>query len=312
MSKTAARVMVPVKIAAAMLKAGTTVPEPNTANGEVAWVSGGTYAAGNERTSAGSVWIARQDHSGRTALPAADGAHWLRKGPTDRMAPFDDYTSTKARGAGSISYVIQPGFFGAVKVYGPEGDTCTITVRDEPGGTVVKTQTFSLFAQAAGFYELLFTVLPVVDQVGMDDLPILPGAEVTITVEAASGAAVAIGDIVLGDWRQLIGDSDWGGVEYGARTELKSYTYRQDNNDGTYTLVKRGSSRDVTCTVKLSAEQAVYADSVLGEVRDVACPFEASDLPRHGYLNTRGFITGSISIDSYGIASIQLSVKGNI
>lgn len=312
MSKTAARVMVPVKIAAAMLKAGTTVPEPNTANGEVAWVSGGTYAAGDARTSNGSIWLARQAHSARTALPEVDGAYWIRTGPTDRMAPFDDYTSTKARGTGSLGYVIQPGFVGAVKVYGPEGDTCTITVRDSPGGTVVKTQTFSLFAQAAGLYELLFTNLPMVDQVGMDDLPILPGAEVTITVEAAGGAAVAIGDIKLGDWRQLIGDSELGGVEYGARTERKSYTYREYASDGTYTTVKRGSSRDVSCSVKLSGDQAMYADAVLGEILDVAVPFEASDLPRYGYLNTLGFVTGSISPDSYGIASLQLNIKGNI
>ena len=54
---TSARVMVPVKITPAMLLAGTTVPEPNTANGEVAWVASGSYTAADERTSNGSVWI---------------------------------------------------------------------------------------------------------------------------------------------------------------------------------------------------------------------------------------------------------------
>lgn len=309
---TAVRVMVPIKITPSMLLNGTTVPEPNTANGEVAWVSAGTYTAGDLRTSAGSVWLCRLDHTGRTALPEADGAYWLRSGPTDRMAAFDDYTSTKAKGTGSLTYVIQPGFYGAVRVYGLNGDSCTITVRDAPGGTVVKAQTFDLFAQAAGLYELLFTVLQPVDAVGVDDLPILPNAELTVTVNAAGAGAVAIGDIKVGDWRNLIGDSDWGGVEYGARAERKTYTFREYAKDGTYTTVKRSSSRDVSCSIKLDAEQALYADAVLGEIIDMAVPFEASDLPRYGYLNTLGFVSGAISPDSYNAATINLTIKGNI
>lgn len=309
---TAARVMVPIKITPAMLLAGTTVPEPNTANGEVAWVSAGSYTAGDLRTSAGSVWLCRQTHTGRTALPAVDGAYWLRDGPTDRMAAFDDYTSTKATGTTALTYVIQPGFYGAVRVYGLQGDSCMITVKDTPGGTVVKTQTFDLFAQAAGFYELLFTVLPGVEQVGLDDLPILPGAELTVTVTAVGAGAVAVGDIKVGDWRQLIGDSAWGGTEYGARSERKSYTYREYAKDGTYTTIQRSGSRDVSCSVKLAGDSALYADAVLGEIIDMAVPFEASGMSRYGYLNTLGFVSGSISPDSYGVASLNLNIKGNI
>lgn len=309
---TAVRVMVPIKITPSMLLAGTTVPEPNTANGEVAWVSAGTYTAGDLRTSAGSVWLCRLDHTGRTALPAGDGVYWLRYGPTDRMAAFDDYTSTKATGTGSLTYVIQPGFYGAVRVYGLKGDSCTITVRDAPGGAVVATQTFGLFAQAAGLYELLFTALPGVDQVGLDDLPILPVSELTVTVNAAGAGGVAIGDIKVGDWRQLIGDSKFGGMEYGARSERKTYTYREYAKDGTYTTIQRSASRDVSCSVKLEGDSALYADAVLGEIIDIAVPFEASSLPRYGYLNTLGFVSGSISPDSYGVASLNLNIKGNI
>lgn len=227
-----ARVMVPVKILPSMLGSGTTIPEPNTANGEVAWVSGATYTAGVERTSNGAIWLCRQDHSARTALPENDPVYWLRSRATDRMAPFDDYTSTKARGTGTLTVVVNPGFINAIRVYGAEGDSCTITERETPGGVIARTRTFDLFAQAAGFYELLFTVLPKVEQVGLDDLPILPGAEVTITVNAAGSGAVAIGDIKLGDWRNLIGDSDCGGTDYGARSERKTYTYREYAKDG--------------------------------------------------------------------------------
>ena len=307
-----AKVMVPVQIVPSMIGSGTTIPEPDTANGEVAWVSGGTYAAADERTSNGAIWLCRQAHSARTALPEADPVYWLRLSATARMAMFDDYTSTKARATGSLTVVVNPGFFNAIRVYGAEGDSCTIAVREAPGGTIVKQQTFNLFAQAAGLYELLFTVLPKVEQVGLDDLPVLPGAEVTITVTAVGAGAVAIGDIKIGDWRSLTGDGDWGGAEYGSRSERKSRTYREYTKDGQYTQIKRPGSRDVSCSIKLPGDQAVYADAVLGEIADVAVPFEASNLPRYGYLNTLGFVTGSIGPDSYSIATLSLNIKGNI
>lgn len=309
---TAARVMVPVQIVPSMVGAGTTIPEPYTAGGEVAWVSGGTYAAGDERTSNGAIWLCRQAHSARTTLPASDPVYWLRSRATARMSMFDDYTSTKARATGSITVVVNPGFFNAIRVYGAEGDSCTITERETPGGVIAKQQTFDLFAQAAGLYELLFTVLPKVEQVGMDDLPILPSAEVTITVTAVGSGAVAIGDIKIGDWRSLTCDGDWGGTEYGARSERKTYTYREYAKDGTYTQVKRPGSRDVTCSIKLPGDQAVYADAVLGEIADVAVPFEALNLPHYGYLNTLGFVTGSIGADDYSTATLSLNIKGNI
>ena len=306
------RVMVPLRITPDAVKSGTTIAEPNTAGGETAWVASATYTAGDEKTNAGYKWLCILGHTGRATAPAFDPLYWTRNGPSDRMSPFDDYTSTKARATGSLTYVIQPGFFGAVKVYGLEGDTCTITLKDEPGGSVVMTNTLDLYAQAAGFYELLFTVLPMLEQVGIDSVEVLPEAELTITVTAGGGGAVAVGDIKVGDWRNLIGEGSFGGVNYGASAERKTYTYRKYEDDGTYTTVIRSQSRDVSCKVTMDAEQAMYADSVLGEIIDRAVPFEVSSLPHYGYLNTLGFVTGSIEADSYGVASLNLNIKGNI
>ena len=307
-----ARVMVPVKITDAMIAAGTTVPEPNTAIGEVAWVSGGSYAIDDLRTSNGSVYSCIRVHSGRAARPEADAGYWLRKGPTDRKAPFDDYSSTKSRGKGSITFVLTPGFINGVSVYGPEGATYSLVVRNAPGGDVIREQHGDLYAQAAGFWELLFSPLPALEKISMDDVPIAPNAEVSVTIQSPGEGAVAVGDIKVGDWRQLIGDADWGGVEHGAEAQRKSYTYRKVNEDGSYEQKPRGSARDVSCRVVLDAEQAMYADAVLGEIIDTAVPFEASNLPRYGYLNTLGFVTGALKSDTWGVASLTLNIKGNI
>jgi len=307
-----ARVMVPIAITTSMIKSGTTIAEPDTGTGEVAWVSGGTYTAGQERTYGGSIWACSTNHSGRTTTPDLDTQYWSRLGPTNRMAAFDDYANTKAVATGSLTYVIQPGFLNGLAIYGMEGAAYSITVKDAPGGTVIASWSGDLYDQASGLYELLFAPLLQLTQLSFDDIPLAPNAEVTITISSNPGGRVAIGSIKLGDWRRFLGDGTIGGTEYGASSDRKSYTFRQYNADGTYKLIKRASSRNVSCSVLIDAEQAMYADAILGEIIDTAVPFEASGLPRYGYLNTLGFVSGSIRADSFGVTSINLKIEGNI
>lgn len=228
------------------------------------------------------------------------------------MAPFDDYTNTKAVATGSVTYVFQPGFLNGLAVYGMEGATYSATVKDSPGGAVVRSWSGDLYSQAAGFYELLFSPLLPTVQMSFDDIPLSPDAEVTITVSSDPGKRVAIGTIKVGDWRQFIGDGAGGGAQYGAESDRKSYTYRKYNFDGTYEILKRASSRNVSCSVVIDADQAMYADAILGEIFETAVPFEASGLPRYGYLNTLGFVSGSIRADSVGTTSLNLKIEGNI
>lgn len=154
-----ARVMVPIEIAASMIKVGTTIAETDLSVGEVAWVSGGVYELTNQRTYGDSVWICKLAHSARAATPDVDAAYWYRDRPTNRMAPFDDYANTKAVATGSITYVIQPGFLNGLAVYGMEGAMYDVIVKDSPGGAVIRSWSGDLYSQAAGFYELLFSLL---------------------------------------------------------------------------------------------------------------------------------------------------------
>lgn len=307
-----ARVMVPVDITPGMITAGTTISEPDASVGEVAWVSGGTYAQNDERTYSGSIWLCKQASTGRTTTPDLDTQYWTRLQPTNRMAPFDDYANTKAISTGSLTYVIQPGFMNGAAIYGMEGAAYSMTVKDAPGGAVLQSWSGDLYDQAAGFYELLFSPLLQLTQLSFDGIPLSPTAEVTITISSNPGERVAIGSIKLGDWRQFIGDGTVGGTQYGAESDRKSYTFRQYNADGTYKLLRRPSSRNVTCSVVIDAEQAMYADAILGEIEDKAVPFEASGLPRYGYLNTLGFVSGNIRADGPAKTTINLKIEGNI
>lgn len=310
---TSARILVPTIITTAMLGAGSTLAEPATAYGEVAWVSAGSYAKGDERTYSGSLYKSASAHTGRTTTPDLDPTVWQRIGPSLRMAPFDDYAATTARATGTLTYVINAAFVDGVNIYNPVGAAYSVTVKNAPGGTVTDSQSGDLYAQAAGFAELLFSPLPALDRIAMADIELSPTSEITITVTNGASGAVAIGDIKVGGWRSLIGSADaFGGVEYGAQSERKNYSSRKYNEDGTYTTVKRGSYRDVRCTLALDGDQAMYLDATLAEIADIAVPFEATNLPRYGYLNTLGFVSATLSPPSHGIAKADITIKGNI
>ncbi|HQY37909.1 MAG TPA: hypothetical protein PLE21_00290 [Giesbergeria sp.] len=307
---TTARILVPISVTAAMLSAGTSIAEPDTTRGEAVWASGTAYTVGQRVTHSGSVWEAVASSTGVT--PGTDGKKWLRFGPTNRMAAFDDYTTTRSVGTTSITFVMRPGFINGLRLDGLEGIQLVATLKDAPGGTVIWTESVELFEQALGLYELLFSPLIALKAVSFDNLPLSPDPELTITITAASGAAVGVGSIMLGDWRPLIGDGSFGGAQYGARMVRKSYTYWDEKDDGTYSLIRRPSKRDVSCSVAIDANQAMYADALLEEITDRLVAFEASDLPRYGYLNTTGFVSGDITADNFSVTTLDLNIKGSI
>jgi len=307
-----ARVLVPITITDAMILGGTSIAEP--AAGETAWVSAGTYALADERirTTTHRVYECVQAHTGRTALPEVDVAYWKEARPTSRWAPFDDYANTKAATITSLTYVLQPGFLNGLDLSGLAGAGYSITIKDAPGGTVIKSASGDLFEQASGFYELLFAPLVQLTQLSFDDVPLAPTAEVTITITSAAGQPVALGTIKVGDWRQFVGTGSFGGAQYAAASDLNNYSFRKYNPDGTYKTVKRPASLDVNCAVLIEAEQAMYADAIRKEIKDVAVPFEAVGLPSYGYLKTVGFVTLSMRADNFGTTSLNISVKGTI
>jgi hypothetical protein len=143
-------ILTPLTITDAMILAGTSIAEPDAS--ETAWVSAGTYTVGQERirTTTHKVYECVQASSGRTALPEVDTAYWLEKRPTLRHAPFDIYKSTAATAATSLTYVLQPGYFNAISMYGLVGTTADITVKDETGGATIYSNTVSLLEDALG------------------------------------------------------------------------------------------------------------------------------------------------------------------
>ena len=302
-------ILTPLTITDAMILAGTTIAEPDAS--ETAWVSAGTYTVGQERirTTTHKVYECVQASSGRTALPEVDTAYWLEKRPTKRWAPFDSYTSTAASGTTSMTYVLQPGYFNALAMYGLIGTSAAITIKDEPAGATIYSNTVSLLEDPDGWWEFLFLQTRQINKLILTGVPIRPAAELTITL---AGAAVAVGMINVGDYKSLMGDGEWGGTQYGAKAEPVSYSYIKTNADGTTTIVRRNAATSMRASVVLPREQADNALLFVQRVLDVPVSWVATDASGYAGLNVFGLGSGSLSYDGPNHATLDLTVKGMI
>lgn len=302
-------VLIPLKITDAML-ASSTIAEP--AAGETAWVSAGTYAVGDVRirTTTHRKYKALTAHTGKTELPENDATNWLDIGPTTKWAPFDSEVSTQASIVTPMTYVLKPGFFNAIALYGLDGASISVTVKDQTGGNVVYTYTSDLQEPPADWYEWLFSPIKPLTKLVLRDIVPYPDAELTITITAAAGVTVKAGIIAVGDMRPLIGDAEWGGTEAGATAEPVDYSYIKTELDGTTKIVKRRAATDMNVRVVMPRTSADYALATVQEVLSVPAAWIASDAPGFAGLNVFGLGTGSMSYDSFGHAIFSIKVKG--
>lgn len=286
---------------------------------EVPWISSGpfNYYVGDLfiRTSTHRTYECVVAHAAGSGVPPElDPTRWLDVGPTNRWKAFDPYSVTPTVADSTLTYVIQPGaFVTGISIWKPQGDTYSIVVKDAPGGAVIASKTGDLYEQAAGFYEYLYQPWRQVQKVGIDNIPLALDPEITVTITAASGTRAAIGTLLIGDWRVFIGAGEWGGTEYGASSSRQSYSYLEYNADGTIKReVKRASRRDVRASVIVPAEEAMYADALIEEVMNIAVEFEATEMPRYGYLNLIGRLTADMTAENNIMTKINITMKGSI
>lgn len=312
-------ILLPTDITAAMIGAGTTLAAVDTAGGEVAWATGASYALKDRRVDGDSVYECVQAITGapqNTYAPSdqRSRAHWLRYGPTNRMAPFDEYIYTAAKAQGELRYVLTPGFFNGFALYGADADRIEVTLRDQAGGAVLVSQSQELWEQAFGEWEYLFGNLQRTNKYTAAAFPMRPAAQLDIALKRNVPSIYAsLGYLAVGQWQALLAPlGRIGGTQYGVEVTPKSYSYFKRNDDGTYVRRQGRTAKQITASVMIDAAQAPFASALLERIQDTPVAIEAASLPRYGHISTVGFVTGSVVSESFGIARVNLKVEGNI
>ena len=316
-------ILLPKTITASMFGAATNIPEVDSSVGETLWVTGGTFAEGARRVWKGYTYECVQPISGapaNTYEPDSTNAQgwWLKDegAPTNRMAPFDKYLFTKARRAGNVTIVLNPGFATGVAIYGIEGDKISLSAKAGTGGAnlIPPIVNQDLWQQAFGEWEYLFGDLQRGTYITLKDLPIHPDLEITITVTRNNPSVeAAIGFISVGTWKQLLAPvPNVSGVQYGVEATTRDYSYSEEYKDGTYIDVDGRKATDINLSCVIDASQAPAAKLLLEQILGKAVAIEVSDLPKYSHLATVGKITGSVRSVTWPTAQVDLQIKGNV
>lgn len=301
-------VLQPIEITSAMIGAGATLSEDPTA----AWTAG-TYAVGDERHVLTTHRVYRCAEAGASSIsPELDPTRWVDMRPTNRMAPFDIYTSTQATSTTTdIAYPITARFVNAIALYGLVGATYEITVKDAAGGAVIWQRSGTLKRHGKGWYNYLFGTRQQVRKLVFFNLPIRPAAEITVTIAGPGDSQRAVGLIAMGKLRPLMGGMI-GGTESGASAEPVSYSYIKTEEDGTTKIVRRHSGTNLKCRVFIEQAQADNAVNILQDVLDVPVAWIATETEGYAGLSTFGIASSAPVQYQTPHAYIDINVRGLI
>lgn len=308
--------------ASMVIKPGTTIPEVDTAAGEVAWAAG-TYAVDDLRVYGGSVYSCVQAHTSTSAdpTPDKDPTRWLFKEPSNRMSPFDEYMYTKARKPGSLTYVLQVPFASGFAVYGMEAGSFHFVYRDaptaeDPEGAALVDVEKSTLSQARGLYQLLFrrSSLQRITKWTSPRLPLRPNATAEITLSNSDAMQpVSAGWIGLGHWHEIKAPKrDIGATEQGVEWTPRTTAKRKDRGDGTYTRTKGLRSKVTSGSAIFGADEMPRISALLEQCMDTLVAVDFSDLPKYAHLSGVGFLTGTVAHDSFQHCRFNFNFESNV
>jgi hypothetical protein len=297
----------PITTLAAQLLAGTTLAEDTT----TAWASG-TFADGDYCHVVATHRVYRCALAGSsTVSPELDPTRWVDTRPTNLWAPFDIYTSTAATATVDITYVLACRFVNAIMLRGMVGKDVTISIKDAPGGsTIYPATTYPLQQASTGYWDYAFGTRRAKPSLILTGLPVRSNAEMTITISADSTNARAVGLIARGKLRALHGTGSFGGTQQDAEAIPKTYSYRRVNADGTQTLLQRGSSKDLSCTVVMELSQADQAVQELEGLLSRPVGWLASLQNGYAGLSAFGIATKSTVTYKTGLALCPIYIEG--
>lgn len=261
------------------------------------------YAVGARCIYAHKIWESVQTPN-VGHVPGSNALFWALIGPTNRWAMFDSEISTQTALASPLVVTIKPSYANSLALFGLEGSTLEIYVRDGAGGPVVYSKTLSLDGTIiADWYQYFFEPSVQLAEVVLTNLP--PYGNAHITVAISGSGTVKCGDMTVGTMYML------GDTQFGASAGIVDYSRKDTSATGVTTLSKRGYSKRMSAQAMLSTAQINKVQRVLASLRATPCAWIGTDLAGYEPLIVFGFYRDfSIDIAYPTVSFCNLEIEG--
>lgn len=196
--------------------------------------------------------------------PESSPTRWLKIGPTNRWAAFDNAVGTATTATGSLTVQLTPGQrVDALALLDVEATSVRVTM--QVGTTNIYTyeevlsQTVEPVTDYYSYWQALFKTKTVLV---LQDLPrTFAGAMTTVELFSASGGTVKVGTIVLGS------AFDVGSTQYGLSGGITDYSVVTEDAFGTTTVVERGYAKRFSSPVLTPRERHDAVFEALASLR---------------------------------------------
>lgn len=292
------KVVKPVVIGEAQL-ISSTAPETDYA----AYAAGTDYAVGVRVIYLHVIYESVQTPNvGHT--PGTDALYWAPKGPTNRWAMLDDEISTQTVLASPLTVVIKPGYVNSLALFGLEGATLDVAVRDGLAGPVVYNRSQTLDGTIiTDWYQYFFEPSVQLGEVVLTDLPPYGDAHVTVTIGGAG--TVRCGIIVAGTVYVL------GDTQHGASASIIDYSRKDTSATGVTTFVRRKYSKRMSTQLWLTNVMLNKVQRVLADLRATPCVWIGADATGYEPLIIFGFYRDfSLDVAYPTISFCSLEIEG--
>lgn len=270
-----------------------------------------TYAAGTSYALGAIVVYGNSIYESLVAAnlgntPDASPTKWVRLGPSNRWAMFDDQVSTPTTASLSLTVTVATGIIDSLAIVGVDAEKATLTVRDGAGGPIVYQQTQSVTGAAVyDWYEYFFSD-PSVRRTQAVFTGIPPFASSRATLEVTSAGSVTVGGVVFGRINTI------GDVAYGAQAGITDYSRKDTDEFGITSFVKRAYSKKLTCSVRVMSMEVNRVQRLLSDLRATPVVWIGTDAPEFSEpLVLYGFYRDFYCSIDYPTASLyQLEIEG--
>jgi len=177
------------------------IPEPDTAAGEAAWVSGTTYNTGDKLVEGHYIYqvTAATSTDDQPSVGAKKNPQtWVKVAPTNKYAMWDGKSATTSKHASQIVVSIDSGLLtNAIAGFGIRGASQIAVTMTHPTNGQIYSKSVSMVDNSAkgDMYQYLFTPLDFIRTFSLLDLPPSLTSVIQLTV---TGTNVEIANVALG------------------------------------------------------------------------------------------------------------------
>jgi len=275
---------------------------------EVADWSAGTYDLGDQAVDDNQVYkvVADPNTTDRPSVGVvASPATWVLMGPSNQYRMFrdgrDSYSSRNESIGVTLNFAEIVNTLGAL---GLQGISATLTVVDSVEGTVYDETVSLVDIGVDDWWEYFFAPYEFDDTAIFDNMPPYLGADINLSVDAATETDEVRAGRVIAGYEQPLGVTN-----YGVSVSILDYSDKQRDGFGNLTLVPRRTVRLVDYDVKVQTNKVDFVVRALENISSTATLF-IGDNSFSSSITFGVYRDLSQGIDSPSISDLTIQVEG--